>query len=178
MPLIRSFSLRNIAALILIIASLVVLYPGLTQPMLNLTIAAKLPFVGEMEFYNKTQSIMESVQSLIDSDNTLVAVLIFLFSVAVPVTKILLLLVVLLAPMPKLRKVLHQIILAIGKWSMADVFVVGLFMAFLAGQAHPSAQASLHPGFYYFLGYCVLSILGAQLIKLPASDAEPISDGA
>jgi paraquat-inducible protein A len=157
---------RNILALACIVLSMAMLYPGLTQPMMNLTIEATLPLLGKMEFYNKTQSIMESITSLFDGGNRLVAVLILLFSVIVPILKALFLLLALAIPVAGVRYYLHQIVLLIGKWSMADVFVVGVFMAFLAGSAHPSASATLHDGFYFFTAYCVLSILGAQLFKI------------
>lgn len=157
---------RNWVGFILILLSLALLYPGLTQPMLNLTLSAKLPLLGNMEFYNKTQSILVSIRSLYESNNALVAVLILLFSVVVPIAKAICLLAVLFVNNAKLSRWLHNIVSAIGKWSMADVFVVGIFMAFLAGNAHPGAQATLHSGFYYFTAYCVASILSAQCIKV------------
>lgn len=157
---------RNILALVCIFLSLAMLYPGLTQPMMNLTIEATLPLLGKMEFYNKTQSIMESITSLLESGNRLVAILILLFSVVVPILKAIFLLLALALPIAGVRYYLHQIVLLIGKWSMADVFVVGVFMAYLAGSAHPSAHATLHDGFYYFTAYCVFSILGGQLLKV------------
>lgn len=164
-PLLQN-PVRNVIALVLVILSLGMLYPGLTQPMMNLTIEASLPLIGRMEFYNQTQSIMQSIQTLFDGGNQLVAILILLFSVIVPLLKAIFLLLAFTLPMPDVRYYLHKVVLIIGKWSMADVFVVGIFMAFMAGQAHPSATASLHGGFYYFTAYCVLSILGAQLMSV------------
>lgn len=165
LPLLQN-PMRNISALMLLIISLGLLYPGLTQPMMNLTIEASLPLIGRMEFYNQTQSIMQSIKALFDSGNHVVAILILLFSVVVPLLKAIFLLLAFSFPMAKVRYYLHQIVLLIGKWSMADVFVVGIFMAYMAGQAHPSATASLHDGFYYFTAYCVLSILAAQLMLI------------
>lgn len=156
---------RNAVGAILLMASLALLYPGLTEPMMNLTIQAALPLLGKVEFYNNTQSILQSIQSLFDSKNTLVAVLILLFSVVVPVAKGLLLISALFLPSGSLGQRMHRFVSLIGKWSMADVFVVGLFMAYLAGQAHPNAQATLHAGFYYFTGYCILSIAAAQVLR-------------
>jgi uncharacterized paraquat-inducible protein A len=158
---------RNIFAFVLIILSLAMLYPGLTQPMMNLTIEAALPFLGKVEFYNKTQSIMESITSLFDSGNQLVAILILLFSVIIPLLKAIFLILALALPIAGVRYYLHQIVLLIGKWSMADVFVVGIFMAFLAGGAHPSVRATLYDGFYFFTAYCLLSVLGSQLMTIP-----------
>jgi uncharacterized paraquat-inducible protein A len=61
-------------------------------------------------------------------------------------------------------------VLIVGKWSMADVFVVGIFIAFLAGQANPNMHAALHHGFYWFLAYCLISILSSQVLRLNIVD--------
>lgn len=152
--------------IILVIASLLCLYPGLTEPIMTLKAGAKLPIVGDVEFYNKTQSIWSGIRSLYDSGYGFVAFLIFLFSVVVPVFKLLALTIVLIFKQWKYRLDLYQFILLIGKWSMADVFVVGIFIAFLAGQANPNMQAVLHDGFYWFLAYCLISILSTQLLRM------------
>lgn len=151
---------------ILIIASLVCLYPGLTLPIMNIEAGAELPMFGYLELYNKTQSIWSGIVSLYESGYWFVAFLIFLFSVVIPVLKMILLITILLMKKLKARSFIHKFVSAIGKWSMADVFVVGIFISFLAGKASPNMQASLHEGFYWFLAYCVLSILAAQVFKL------------
>jgi len=150
----------------LIILSLLCLYPGLTQPIMSLRASAVIPLLGEIELYHQTQSIWSGIQSLNDSGYWFVAFLIFLFSIFVPVLKLVLLVIVLVAKHLKARQFLHSTVLTIGKWSMADVFVVAIFIAFLAGQANPNMQASLHDGFYWFLSYCVISVLATQLMKL------------
>jgi len=55
---------------------------------------------------------------------------------------------------------------AIGKWSMADVFVVGVFLAYLATASEESISAEVFDGFYYFTAYCIISILGIQIMDL------------
>jgi hypothetical protein len=45
---------------------------------------------------------------------------------------------------------------------MADVFAVGVFIAYLGGAAIESLDAILEPGFYYFTGYCIVSLLSLQ----------------
>jgi hypothetical protein len=63
---------------------------------------------------------------------------------------------------------------AIARWSMADVFVVALFIAFLAAQASQSANPQAEPpliaftahfgtGFYWFAAYCVVSLASQQV---------------
>ncbi len=62
---------------------------------------------------------------------------------------------------------------AIAKWSMADVFVVALFIAFLAAQASQTTNPSAEPpliafsahfgaGFYWFAAYCIFSLASQQ----------------
>jgi len=53
---------------------------------------------------------------------------------------------------------------------MADVFVIAIFIAFLAGNGLQENQglvdfhATLENGFWFFLGYCLVSILATQLL--------------
>jgi len=165
-------SQRNIAALILILASLVCLYPGLTAAMMTLKVGKVIPILGQLDLYEATQSIFQTIENLFDDENYLVAWLILIFSVVVPVVKIALLLVLLLFKKLKARNALRRVIAAIGKWSMADVFVVSIFMAYLATRSNDAVTATLHAGYYYFTAYCVLSILGSQLIELPEDQVE------
>ena len=61
----------------------------------------------------------------------------------------------------------------IAKWSMADVFVVALFITYLAAVATQQAAAGaapplvafaaiFGPGFYWFLAYCLFSLASQQ----------------
>ena len=166
--------IQNIIALVLIIISLVCLYPGLTEPILSINVGAKLPIVGTIELHNVKQSIMKTISTLHKNNNTLVAGLILLFSVIIPVLKALILLSVLLFKKIKGRHYLHKFVTIISKWSMADVFVVGVFLAFLATKSDDAINARLHDGFYYFLAYCIISIFASQLIKVE-TDSKTIS---
>lgn len=56
----------------------------------------------------------------------------------------------------------------LGKWSMVDVFVVAILVAyFVPTGIQPKgggySESFLQPGFYYFLGYCVISLLVNQI---------------
>ena len=159
-------STRNIIAFILILISLVCLYPGLTTPMISLKIGANLPLVGELVVHETTQSILNTVKTLYENDNALVAGLIFLFSVIVPIFKAVILLLVLFVKKIGWRTQLHKFVAIISKWSMADVFVVGTLLATLATSSEDSIEAKLHEGFYYFVAYCLISILASQVMKV------------
>ena len=169
-------STRNICALILILVSLGCLYPGLMFAMLTIKVGTVLPFVGNVEIYEATQSIIQTIDRLFATENYFVGWLILLFSVVVPLLKVALLLIVLIFKNYSSRQHLYKFVSAIGKWSMADVFVVSVFMAFLATRSNESVSAILHEGFYYFTAYCVLSILGTQLIQLDKHSLEDKQD--
>src|SRR3954469_9924411 len=121
----------NTVALILILASFGCLIPGLYPPALTLDVSPVLPFLGKMTLFHQTRSILGTVRNLYDTGNLLVAGLILLFSVLVPFAKGLSLLCVLAFRKARFRMPLFRFISAIGKWSMADVFVMGIFLAYL-----------------------------------------------
>ena len=158
-------SLRNIIALILIIASLICLYPGLTKPILSINIGVDLPIIGSIQLHDTKQSIIGTIESLHKGNNTFVAILILLFSIIIPLLKALMLLAALFMKKAGIRNRLHKFVSLIGKWSMADVFVVGVMIAFLATKSDDNIHAALHEGFYYFLAYCLISILSYQIMK-------------
>lgn len=157
---------RNILAFVLIIISLACLYPGLFNPILTLNIGAKIPLLGDYELYNETQSILKTIRTLHENDSTLVAGLILLFSVIVPVLKALTLLAVLFVKNLKQSGPLYRFVGLIGKWSMADVFVVGVFLAFLATKNNEAINATLEVGFYWFTAYCIISVIGIQVLDI------------
>lgn len=159
-------SIRNALSLALILASLVCLYPGLTMDMFSIYVGATLPLLGEIALYEETQSIVQTIRSLFEHQNYFVAFLILLFSILIPLIKALLLLVVLLFRHWAWRQRVYKFVALIGKWSMADVFVVAVLMALLATNSNDSIDAVLHQGFYYFTAYCLISILGIQLLDI------------
>ncbi len=125
---------------------------------------------GTISAFDKTRSILGTANELYLNNHVLVAGLILLFSVVVPLLKGLLAASTLLPLSYKRKNTLMTIGNAMSKWSMADVFVVGIFVAYLAANGIKEERglvdfdAQLGSGFYYFLGYCLLSILATQLL--------------
>lgn len=150
----------------MIIGSLACLYPGLTKPILSINIGVDLPIVGSLNLHDTKQSILGTIETLWKNNNALVSFLILLFSVIVPIIKATILLTILLFKNMKGRVRLHRFVSVIGKWSMADVFVVGILLAFLATRSDDNIHAQLHDGFYWFLAYCVISIISFQVMSV------------
>ena len=164
---------RNRLAIVLAIISIGLLIPGLTQPML--TIKASLNLLGmQRELANETRSIWGAIRSLHESKNDFVAGLILLFSVIVPVIKAVLLIPILTASDPARRTRLFNFVRSISKWSMADVFAIGIFIAFLAAKATSNMSATVGPGFYYFTAYCLVSNAAFQALHVDERPAAAV----
>jgi hypothetical protein len=128
--------------------------------------------VGDVEVYQQTRSIVGSVRRLYEVGSPVPATLILLFSVVVPFVKMVLVGWAIFAP-PETRRRTLAFVEAIAKWSMADVFVVALFITYLAAMASQSAldagppivafTAQFGPGFYWFAAYCLFSLATQQL---------------
>ncbi|MFT6305902.1 MAG: putative paraquat-inducible protein A [Halioglobus sp.] len=132
---------------------------------------------GTVNAFDKTRSIIGTAEELYNNGHMPVALLIVVFSVGVPSLKALLLLILNISMREKTRSILLTVSNAISKWSMADVFVIAIFIAYLAGNGIQESsglvdfQATLGIGFWYFLGYCLISILGTQLLSSALRDS-------
>ena len=128
---------------------------------------------GELVAYNNTRSIWGTVDDLARTGNLPVALLIVFFSLVIPVLKLSLQLASLWLGSADLRGPLLRLNGVLSKWSMSDVFVMGILVAYMAGSASGqmgdllTMHASLEPGFYYFLAYCLFAIAAGILMEEP-----------
>lgn len=142
--------------------------------------------VGDFEVYTQTRSIIGAVRNLYDVGSWIPATLILLFSVVVPFTKALLVVAAAFMRNTLTRQRVLNFVAAIAKWSMADVFVVALFITYLAAEATqtvPGQQgsapllafdATFGPGFYWFATYCLFSLASQQYTaRLARAAAQP-----
>jgi hypothetical protein len=153
--------------------------------------------VEEVEVYTQTRSILGTVRRLYEVGSPFPATLILLFSVVVPVAKAALVAwaVFMADGVRRLRTL--RFVEAIAKWSMADVFVVALLIAYLAARASQTAPgdpnagppliaftAHFGAGFYWFAAYCLFSLGSQQFTRrlaasVAANDSAPgPADGA
>lgn len=160
--------------------------PGILLPMfsLNMEVIAQVSGAAlSSTIIDKELSLLGTIKELWINERILVASLIAIFSVGIPVLKMLLMLIAYLKKHTVLERRIISFVAAIGKWSMADVFVVAIFLAVLAtnhDQTQTAQQISLFSfkinllissetlsaigaGFYYFTAYCLVSLLGSQL---------------
>ena len=175
---------------VLTLGNFALLIPGVMLPIYSVEIttlveAAIISEPVEVTVYQQTRSILSTVSELWRSADYLVSFLILAFSIIVPVTKGSMLLASIYVRKQTVRQWLVLLVDLIGKWSMADVFVVGVFLAFLATRDQVQENlftvpilltqveigmethltSTLGPGFYFFLSYCLFSIFWTQVLR-------------
>lgn len=186
--LLLAATFRKQSYLLLVITSVTLLIPGLIMPFINLDARIDnlevMLFGQNIAFNNQvvlfqSKSILEIVTSLLSHHDYMVigvGVLILLFSLVTPTFKII---SSVLIHFEIIRsEVFARFVYALGKWSMADVFTVALFMAYLGMNGlvnsnlnqldHNSTDAIINtanythfkPGLVYFVGFTLLGILG------------------
>lgn len=148
----------------LLVAAFMALLVGLTAPILSVEASKSLPLLGETVFQFESKGVLTTIGALWESGNLWLAVLLFVFSVAIPVFKTLIVALTFFAPGHQLS--IHGLRLSkgMGKWSMADVFVVAILVAFFSTADNGLTQAEVQAGLYFFAGYVVLSLVATQLI--------------
>ena len=117
--------------------------------------------------YVQTQTIVVTIRYLYENGGSLAATLLLLFSVCVPIGKVLVFFLAIHAH-DRRREWLLNAINLIGKWSMADVFVVAIYTAYLGAKNSIGVGQPVHfettygPGFYWFTAYCIVSLAAQQ----------------
>jgi hypothetical protein len=181
-----------IAALSLV--SLLLLALGISMPMIKLDARLNsfvfslfeqdLGFEEQVIFY-QSKSILDVTKNLLDSrglDLKIVGIMILCFSVVFPLIKLILSGLYLFFEKVRNSKIAKGMIFYLGKWSMADVFVVALFMAYIGFYGLINAQLQsiehnkggfavetvnytrLSIGAFFFTAYCILSIILGLLV--------------
>lgn len=202
--------LRNVKVLhtplfaISVILSLVILAAGITAPMIEidarfqevnfLLVGEKISFNDQVIFF-QSKSILDVVSILLDTgkaDSFLVGVLILVFSVIFPVSK-LISTQIYLSGSERIRKnkILNFFAFKSGKWSMADVYVIAIFMAYIGFQGILDHQlsildvesesllsistnkTSLQPGFIIFIAFVLFSLLLSFILQKITSKRQP-----
>ncbi|MCG9970353.1 paraquat-inducible protein A [Christiangramia crocea] len=182
--------------IISVLVSMVVLFSGLTAPMIEidarfqqinfLLIGESITFNDQVIFF-RSKSILDVIGILFNNgkiDSYLVGILILVFSIIFPVAK-LLATQIYLAGNDKTRKngILNFFAFKSGKWSMADVYVIAIFMAYIGFQGILDNQlalvnrdtdslvsistnkTSLQPGFIIFIVFVLFSLILSTILK-------------
>jgi hypothetical protein len=143
------------------LAGLVALGYGLGTPILEMTIHKQVPYLGDVVLMTETRGVLGSILQLFNDHQYVVAGTLLLFSVLFPLLKSLAMLLVALFLRSTWARGLLRFFTILGKWSMADVFVVATFLVYLSAGRGEMSRAAVLPGFYFFLSYVLLSMFAS-----------------
>ena len=137
---------------------------GVTAPMLLIVTYKQLPILGPVVFQFESKGVLNALTTLWAGGHTLIALTLGAFSVAIPVIKTVVMMVLSLPDGGRQAARSWHWLHHLGKWSMADVFVVALLLTYFIGEQADFTRAEVEIGFYFFLGYAVLSLAASQLL--------------
>ena len=154
------------AAYAMLAVAFVALVVGLSTPILSVEASRDLPVLGETVFQFQSKGIVSTILALREHGNLWLAVLLFCFSIVIPVLKTLVVWLTMFSSTHSFSIRGLHFSHHMGKWSMADVFVVAILVAFFANSSGEGlTQAEIQAGLWFFAAYVVLSLLGTQLIS-------------
>lgn len=187
--------ISNFGLYILIATCGVLLYAGVSTPMIDidaridnfefLLMGEPLAFKNQILFF-QSKSIFEVVNILVstgDHQSMIVGGLIFLFSIIFPISKLLSSMALVQKKELYNNKLINFLALKSGKWSMADVVVVAIFMAYIGFRGVIENQLSqlekinskieilttdnsnFGVGFMLFLAFCLGGLLLASYLE-------------
>jgi hypothetical protein len=141
------------------LAALLTLTLGLITPIFMVTIHKEVEYLGDVVLSFESKGVIGSIEKLFESGDVVVAIVILLFSVLIPVLKVLSLLIVSLFMKSSFAHGIIKFFKMIGKWSMVDVFVVSVFLVYLTANKGEISRAEIEVGLYFFLAYVIVSML-------------------
>jgi len=137
---------------------------GLLAPILTVVAHEEIALLGRIVLQYESKGIITTIHKLYLVSSYFLASLLLLFSVLLPVLKIVLSLLALGLRHSRARRTSVTFIKAIGRWSMTDVFVVAVLLAFLTADTAQLTDATLGAGLYFFAGYGLLSIAAGHMM--------------
>ncbi|MBN4071226.1 paraquat-inducible protein A [Crocinitomix catalasitica] len=123
---------------------------------------------GRVYFLYQNKSILQLIKMLYTGGNIPVALIILLFSIVFPLIKLITSFVLLIRPEGRYSMSAVKFINKIGKWSMADVMVASIFLAYFSFSnmnVGVDTGSSTLIGLYFFTAFVVLSIFSGSYIK-------------
>jgi paraquat-inducible protein A len=156
-----------------IIGAAVCLALGISLPIIRLT---------KYVFWSTEHSLLSTVNVLIRDGQTFLGVTVLVFSIVLPILKLLYLLLVSTLPAAELTRQNRRLkaLEWLGKWSMHDVLVLALTIFFIKAQGVYDATSL--SGVYYFTAAVVLMILSYAWLRTEGlahrDESEPVTQTA
>ncbi len=149
----------------LTLISVVFLVVGVMAPAMVIIVSPKNEVFPHFVLHYEVRSILGVILELYSTRFWFIGVCLTVFSMVIPLIKAGLAFFVLGSESHSLKRRIAKVLHAISKWSMADVFVAAILLSNFAIKANRHLQADLFLGFYFFLGYCMLSMVATTLLQ-------------
>lgn len=196
--LLSSWSGHLASVIFMTLASIGMLVLGISLPMIDIEALLNsftLKVLGtdisfdKQYIYFQSKSILDVTRTLLEGqgvDLKMVGILVLSFSVIFPFVKLVLTAFFVLNARIRQSKAVKDVLFYLGKWSMADVFVVALFMAYIGFYGIVNSQLNqiehnrtgfavetvnqshLSPGALFFASYCIMSIILGTILNRKA----------
>lgn len=127
-------------------------------------------FPGKIYYFYQNKSIFQLISLLFSGGNILVGLALVFFSILFPLFKLIATLFFFLSKDNEHSSLLVKVVKFIGKWSMADVFVAGIFLAVFAFknmETGVQTEANTLIGLYFYFSFVMLSIVSTYFIRKP-----------
>jgi paraquat-inducible protein A len=121
---------------------------------------------GDLDFVvqHQVRGIANIIWELLTGGHWIIGGFLLLFSIVTPLTKASLTFFITASQSKDRNLKVAQFLHAIGKWSMADVFVAAVLLALYALKFQEATKSIPCLGLYYFIGYCLLSLTTTELL--------------
>ncbi len=132
---------------------------GLTAPVISIK---KKIFIFTLE--NDTWSILGGIYEMLTNDHLLIGILIILFTIIFPITKLSVLIMVLVKSISVVNtQRLMKILTLSSKWSMLDVFIIAVMI--VIAKMSNYADATARWGIYVFATHVIISMALVNMVQ-------------
>jgi paraquat-inducible protein A len=154
---------RRFLLTLAIVGASVCLALGVSLPIIKLT---------KFVFFTYEHSLISTVNALIRSGQIFLGITVLIFSIALPILKLLYLLLLSTLPKRELQRLSRQLraLEWIGKWSMHDVLVLSLSIFFI--KSHGVYDAKSLNGVYFFTAAVLFMILAYAWLRGDVTSGE------
>lgn len=154
---------RRFLLTLALVGASVCLALGITLPIIKLT---------KFVFFTYEHSLISTVNALIRSGQIFLGITVLIFSIMLPVLKLLYLLLLSTLPKREVSRLSRQLraLEWLGKWSMHDVLVLSLSIFFIKSQGVYDARSLT--GVYFFTAAVILMILAYAWLRSDVAAAQ------
>lgn len=150
---------------ILTVLSTVFFAVGISAPAILIAVfSPKMNDLPSFVLHDDVRSVVGVIANLYQSNNWFVGLCLTICSLIIPLIKAITIFLAVGTHSSSLRKKIGRFLHLLSKWSMVDVFVAAIILATFALRSQPGTQVQLIDGFYYFFGYCLLSLIAGTLL--------------